>query len=152
VRYRAAKNTVILRMFATLTVPSVEASHNNETCQRSTVIMKGLRQASGQGAPAPFLQEPRLVDRLDIAPLVDGAHRRVRAGDRPMTSTPTEVGEDADLGEPPVVASPPTQAAVAGTPGSTRRRFLAAVRAWAAAGQLGPDYYTTVGRYTGARC
>jgi hypothetical protein len=121
-------------MFATLTVPSVEASHNNETCQRSTVIMKGLRQASGQGAPAPFLQETRLVDRLDIAPLVDGAHRRVRAGDRPMTSTPTEVGEDADLGEPPVVASPPTQAAVAGTPGSTRRRFLAAVRAWAARG------------------
>ena len=69
-----------------------------------------------------------------------------------MTSTPTAVGEDGDLGESPVAARPLTEAAVAGTRGSTRRRLVAAVRAWAAAGQLGPDYYTTVGRYTGARC
>ena len=101
--------------------------------------MKGLRQASGQGAPAPFLQDTRLVDRLEIAPLVDGAHRRVRGGDRPMTSTSTAVGEDGNLGESPVVASPLTEPAVAGTQGSTIRRLLAAVRAWAAAGQLGPD-------------
>ena len=114
--------------------------------------MKGLRQAPGQGAQAPFLQDTRLVDRLEIAPLVDGAHRRVRGGDRPMTSTSTAVGEDGDLGESPVAARPLTEAAVAGTRGSTRRRLVAAVRAWAAAGQLGPDYYTTVGRYTGARC
>ena len=114
--------------------------------------MKGLRQAPGQGAQAPFLQDTRLVDRLEIAPLVDGAHRRVRGGDSPMTSTSTAVGEDGNLGEPPVVASPLTEAAVAGTRGSTIRRLLAAARAWAAAGQLGPDYYTTVGRYTGARC
>ena len=114
--------------------------------------MKGLRQAPGQGAKAQLLQDARLVDRLEIAPLVDGAHRRVRSGDSPMTSTSTALREDSNLGEPPVVASPLTEAALAGTRGSTIRRLLAAVRVWAAAGQLGPDYYTTVGRYTGARC
>jgi hypothetical protein len=114
--------------------------------------MKGLRQAPGQGVQAPFPQDTRLVDRLEIAPLVDGAHRRVRGGDSPMTSTPTAVREDSNLAERPVVASPRTEAAVAGIRGSTIRRLLAAVRAWAVAGQLGPDYYTTVGRYTGARC
>ena len=46
--------------------------------------MKGLRQAPGQGAKAQLLQDARLVDRLEIAPLVDGAHRRVRSGDSPM--------------------------------------------------------------------
>ena len=50
--------------------------------------MKGLRQAPGQGAKAHLLQDTRLVDRLEIAPLVDGAHRRVRGADSPMTSTP----------------------------------------------------------------
>ena len=69
-----------------------------------------------------------------------------------MTSTPTAVREDSNLGEPPVVASPLTEPAVAATQGSTIRRLLAAAHAWAAAGQLGPDYYTTVGRYTSARC
>jgi hypothetical protein len=133
----------------------LKRAKHNEICQRSTVIMKGLRQAPGQGAKAQLLQDARLADRLEIAPLVDGAHRRVRGGDSPMTSmtsTPTAVREDSNLGEPLVVASPLTEAAVAGTRGSTIRRLLAAARAWAAAGQLGPDYYTTVGRYTGARC
>ena len=114
--------------------------------------MKGLRQAPGQGAQAPFLQDTRLGDRLEIASLVDGAHRRVRGGDSPMTCSPTAAREDGNLGESPVVASPLTEPAVAGTQGSTIRRLLAAAHAWAAAGQLGPDYYTTVGRYTGARC
>jgi hypothetical protein len=114
--------------------------------------MKGLRQAPSQGAKVHLL-DARLVDRLEIAPLVDGAHRRVRGSDTPMTSTSTAVREDGNVAEPPVVvASPLTEAAVAGTRGSRRRRLLAALRAWAAAGQLGPDYYTTVGRSTGARC
>jgi hypothetical protein len=133
----------------------LKRAKHNEICQRSAVIMKGLRQAPGQGAQAAFPQDTRLVDRLEIAPLVDGAHRRVRGGDSPMTpmtSTSTAVREDGNLGEPQVVASPLTEAAPAGIRGSTIRRLLAAVRAWAAAGQLGPDYYTTVGRYTGARC
>jgi len=46
----------------------------------------------------------------------------------------------------------PTEAATPAAGGSTGGRLLAAVRAWVAAGQLGPDRDTTVGRYTGARC
>ena len=117
-------------------------------------MMKGLRQAPGQGAKALVLQDAGVADRLEIAPLVDGAGRRVRGGDAqiPMTGTPAAVGEDGALAGRPVSASRLAEAAAAGTRGSIRRRLLGAVRAWAAAGQLGPNRDTIVGRYTGARC
>jgi hypothetical protein len=115
--------------------------------------MKSLRQAPGQPAKVVALQDARLVDRLEIAALVDGARRRVRRGDGqiPMTGTPVAVGEDGALAMPPVAASR-LKAAAAGTRRSAGRRLLAAVREWAAAGQLGPDRDTTVGRQTGVRC
>jgi hypothetical protein len=114
--------------------------------------MKDLRQAPGQ-RQSTLQQDARLVDRLEIAPLVDGA-RRVRGGGGQILipGTPAAIGEDGILARPPVSASRLTEAAAAGTRGSTRRRWLAAVRAWATAGQLGPDRDTTVGRHTGARC
>ena len=116
-------------------------------------MMKRLRQAPGQGAKALVLQDER-VDRLETAPLVDGSPRRVRGADGPisMTGTRAAVGEDGILAKPPVAASRLTEAAAAGTRGSTRRRWLATVRAWATRGQLGPDRDTIVGRHTGARC
>ena len=116
-------------------------------------MTKGLRQAPGQGAKALILQDAGVADRLEIVPLVDGAGRRVRGGDaqNPMTGTPAAVGEDALAGRPGS-ASRLAEASAAGTRGSIRRRLLGAVRAWAAAGQLGPNRDTIVGRYTGARC
>jgi hypothetical protein len=102
--------------------------------------MKDLRQAPDQGA--------RLVDRLEIAPLVDGAHRRV-GGYIPMAGTSAAVGEDGPLAKTPVVA--PSRLKEAAQRG-IRRRLLAAVRAWYAAGQLGPDRDMIVGRHSGARC
>jgi hypothetical protein len=107
-------------------------------------MMKDLRQAPDQGA--------RLVDRLEIAPLVDGPHRRV-GGYIPVAGTSAAVGEDGPLAETPVVA--PTRLKEAAAPESQvgiRRRLLAAVRAWYAAGQLGPDRDMIVGRHSGARC
>jgi hypothetical protein len=106
--------------------------------------MKDLRQAPDQGA--------RLVDRLEIAPLVDGAHRRV-GGSISMAGTSAAVGEDGFLTKTPVVApSRLKEAAAAESQGGFRRRLLAVVRAWYAAGQLGPDRDMIVGRHTGARC
>jgi hypothetical protein len=117
---------------------------HTEISQRSTVIMKDLRQAPEQGA--------RLVDRLEITPLADGAHRRV-GGYITVAGTSTAVGEDGPLAETPVVApSRLKEAAAAESQGGIRRRLLAAVRAWYAAGQLGPDRDMIVGRYSGARC
>jgi hypothetical protein len=104
--------------------------------------MKDLRQAPDQGA--------RLVDRLEIAPLVDGAHRRV-GGYIPMAGTSAAVGEDG--AKTPVVAPSRLKEAVAAeSQGGIRRRLLAAARAWYAAGQLGPDRDMIVGRHSGARC
>jgi hypothetical protein len=106
--------------------------------------MKDLRQAPDQGA--------RLVDRLEIVPLVDGAHRRVD-GYIPLAGDSAAVGEDGPLAETPVVApSRLKEAAAAESQGGIRRRLLAIVRAWYAAGQLGPDRDMIVGRYSGARC
>jgi len=101
-------------------------------------MTKGLRQAPGQGAKALILQDAGVADRLEIVPLVTG--------------TPAAVGDDGALAGRPMSASRLTEAAAAGTRGSTRRRLLGAVRAWATRGQLGPDRDTIVGRYTGARC
>jgi hypothetical protein len=117
-------------------------------------MMKDLRQAPRQRAKALLQQDDRLVDRLVIAPLVDGARRRLRDGDGPLPipGIAAVIAEEGILARPPVSASRLTEAAAAGTPGSTRRRWLAAVRTWATAGQLGPDRDTTVGRHTGARC
>jgi hypothetical protein len=105
--------------------------------------MKDLRQAD-QGA--------RLVDRLEIAPLVDGPHRRV-GGYIPMAGTSAAVGEDGLPARTTVVA--PSRLKEAAAPESQvgiRRRLLAALRAWYAAGQLGPDRDMIVGRQSGARC
>ncbi|MDF3072144.1 MAG: hypothetical protein K0R38_7745, partial [Polyangiaceae bacterium] len=44
------------------------------------------------------------------------------------------------------------EAAAAESQGRVRRRLLAALRAWYAAGQLGPDRDMIVGRQSGARC
>ena len=116
--------------------------------------MKDLRQAPGQRAKALLQQDARLVDRLEIAPLVDGARRRLRGGDGqiPIPGTSAGIGEDGILARPPVSASGLTEAPPRATRGSIRRRLLGAVRAWATAGQLGPNRDTIVGRYTGARC
>lgn len=116
--------------------------------------MKSLSQTPGQGAGALVPQDPRLVDRLEIASLVDVARRRARRGDEPipMPSPPAAVGDDGTFARPPVPASRLTEPAATRTRGSIRRRLLAAVRAWATAGQLGPDRDTTVGRHTGVRC
>jgi hypothetical protein len=116
--------------------------------------MKSPRQAAGQRAKALPLQDARLVDRLEIAALVDGARRRVRRGDgpSPMTGTPAAVGEAGALAMPTVAASRFTDAAAARTRRTARMRLLAAVHAWVSAGQLGPDRDTTVGRQTGVRC
>ena len=46
----------------------------------------------------------------------------------------------------------PAKSAGAAGEGSSRVRLLAAVRAWVAAGQLGPHRDTGIGRHTGARC
>ena len=106
--------------------------------------MNDLRQAPDQGA--------RLVDRLEIAPLVDGAHRRV-GGYISMASTTAAVGEDGLLAKTPVVARRRLKEAVAAeSQGGIGRRLLAAIRAWYAAGQLGPDRDMIVGRHSGARC
>jgi len=116
--------------------------------------MKSLQQAPDQSTRALPLQDSRLVDRLEIAALVDGARRRVRRGDGPiaMTGTPAAVGEAGALAMPTVAASRFTDAAPPRTRRSARSRLLAAVRAWVTAGQLGPDRDTTVGRHTGVRC
>jgi hypothetical protein len=106
--------------------------------------MKDLREAPEQGA--------RLVDRLEIAPLVDGAHRRV-GGYIPVAGTSAAVGEDGPLAKTPVVApNRLKEAAAAESQGGIRRRLLAVLRAWYAAGQLGPDRDMIVGRHSGARC
>ena len=106
--------------------------------------MNDLRQAPDQGA--------RLVDRLEIAPLVDGAHRRV-GGYISMAGTTAAVGEEGLLAKTPVEApSRLKEAAAAESQGRIRRRLLAALRAWYAAGQLGPDRAMIVGRHSGARC
>jgi hypothetical protein len=145
---------VILRMFATLTIPSVEPNQHTEISQRSTVMMKDLPLAPGQRAKALSQQDARLVDRLEIAPPVDGARRRLRDGDGQLLipGTAAAIGEDGILSRPPVSASRLTEAAAAESRRSTRGRWLAAIRTWATAGQLGPDRDTTVGRHTGARC
>jgi len=105
--------------------------------------MNDLRQAPDQGA--------RLVDRLEIAPLVDSAHRRV-GGYISMAGTTAAV-EEGLLAKTPVVApSRLKEAAAAESQVGIRRRLLAAVRAWYAAGQLGPDRDMIVGRHSGARC
>jgi hypothetical protein len=94
----------------------------------------------------------RLVDRLEIAPLVDGAHRRV-GGYIPMAGTSAAIGEDGSLAKTPVVVpSRLEETAAAESHGGIGRRLLAAVRAWHAAGQLGPDRDMIVGRHSGARC
>ena len=117
-------------------------------------MMKDLRQAPGQRAKAHPQQNPRLVDRLKIAPPVDSASRRLRDGDGQLliSGTAAAIGEDGILARPQVSASRLTEVAAAGTRRSTRGRWLAAVRTWATAGRLGPDRDTTVGRHTGARC
>jgi hypothetical protein len=106
--------------------------------------MKDLREAPDQGA--------RLVDRLEIAPLVDGAHRRV-GGYIPMAGASAAVGEDGPLAKTAVVApNRLKEAAAAESQWGIRRRLLAALRAWYAAGQLGPDRDLIVGRHSDARC
>jgi hypothetical protein len=147
------QNTVILRMFAMLTIPSVEPSHT-EISPRSTVMMKDLRQAPGQRTKAQLPQGARLVGRLESAPLLGAARRQLHDGDGqlPIPGAAPAIGEDGILAEPPVPASGLTEALPRGTRGSIGRRLLAAVRAWATAGQLGPDPDTIVGRHTGVRC
>jgi hypothetical protein len=116
--------------------------------------MKNLRQAPGQRAKARLQQDiAHLVDRLESEPLVDGVRRRLRDGDGQLgiPGTAAAMGEDGILASP-VSASRLTEATAAGTRGSTRRRWLAAVRTWATAGQLGPDRDRIVGRHIGARC
>jgi hypothetical protein len=131
-------------MFATLSIPSVEPTQHTEISQRSTMIMKDVRQAPDQGA--------RLVNRLEIAPLVDGAHRRA-GGYIPMAGTSAAVEENGPLAKTPVAApSRLKEAAAAESRGRIRPRLLAAVRAWYGAGQLGPDRDMIVGRHSGARC
>ncbi len=117
-------------------------------------MMKDLRQAPGQRAKEQLQQHARLVDRLKSAPLVDGARRRLRDGDGqlPIPDSAAAIGEDGLPGRPSVSASGLTEAPPRGTRGSVRGRLLAAIRAWATAGQLGPDRDTIVGRQTGARC
>jgi hypothetical protein len=105
--------------------------------------MNDLRQAPDQGA--------RLVDRLEIAPLVDGAHRRV-GGYISMAGTTAAVGEEGLLAKTPVVAPSRLKEAAAAESQGRVRRLLAALRAWYAAGQLGPDRDMIVGRQSGARC
>jgi hypothetical protein len=46
----------------------------------------------------------------------------------------------------------PAESVAAAGEASIRGRLLASVRAWVAAGQLGPDRDTSIGRHTGARC
>jgi hypothetical protein len=117
-------------------------------------MINDLRQAPGQRAKAQLQQDARLVDALESAPLVDNARRRLRDGDGqlPIPGTAAAIGEDGLLARPSVSASGLTEAPPRGTRGSVRGRLLAAVRAWATAGQLGPDRDTIVGRHTGARC
>ena len=117
--------------------------------------MKDLRQAPGQRAKARLQHDvAHLVDWFESAPLVDGVRRRLGDGDGQlgMPGTAAAIGEDGILARPPASASRLTEATATGTRGSTRRRWLAAVRTWATAGQLGPDRDTIVGRHTGARC
>jgi hypothetical protein len=122
--------------------------------QWSTVMMKDRYQAPSQGAKAASLEADPLVDRPEITPLVDGAPRRARGNDEHITMTgiTAAVGEEGILAKSPVAGSRLAEPTAEGARGSTRRRLLAAVRAWATAGQLGPDRNTIVGRYTGARC
>jgi hypothetical protein len=104
--------------------------------------MNDLRQAPDQSA--------RLVDRLEIAPLVDGAHRRV-GGYISMAGTTAAV-EEGLLAKTPVVAPSRLKEAAAAESQGRVRRLLEALRAWYAAGQLGPDRDMIVGRQSGARC
>jgi hypothetical protein len=108
--------------------------------------MNDLRQAPDHQGGA------RLVDRLEIAPLVDGARRRV-GGPISMAGTTAAVGQEGLLAKTPAVApSRLKEAAAAESQERVRRRLLAALRAWYAAGQLGPDRDMIVGRQSGARC
>jgi hypothetical protein len=117
--------------------------------------MKDLRQTAGQRVKARLQQDAaHVVDRLERAPLVDGVRRRLRDGEGRLgiPGTAAATGEGGILARPPVSASRLTETTAAGTRGSTRRRWLAAVRTWATAGQLGPDRDRIVGRHIGARC
>jgi hypothetical protein len=116
-------------------------------------MINDLRQAPGQRARAQLQQNARLVDRLESAPLVDNARRRLRDGDGqlPIPGTAAAIGEDGLPARPSVSANGLTEGPPRGTRGSVRG-LLAAIRAWATAGQLGPECDTIVGRHTGARC
>jgi hypothetical protein len=90
--------------------------------------MKDLRQAPGQRAKALLQQD-----------------------DPPIPGIAAAIAEEGILARPPVSASRLTEAAAAGTPGSTRRRWPGRRTHLGDRGQLGPDRDTTVGRHTGAR-
>jgi hypothetical protein len=65
---------------------------------------------------------------------------------------PAAAGQGGALGRAMATTTTVDQAGSAPIP-ARRLRLLAAVRAWMAAGQLGPPHdTTTIGRHTGARC